>query len=134
MVSSFTSRLTWTAVTLKLPYWIQYGFKLLGKFLLHLHFLIDTIDTLKPALCTDHSFHMLQPLQCLYSLTKANKEWHSVALWEYFYLIHWILCYGENLENKRFSFNLKLVLLSHSSKMALFCCSSCIYLEVTLGW
>lgn len=76
--SSFTSRLTWTNATLKLPftgcstglsYWTN------SYSSLHLHFLIDIIDTLKCALCTAHSFYMLQPVQCLFRLTKATEEW-----------------------------------------------------------
>lgn len=111
-----TSRLTWTDVTLKLPYWIQYRFKrdsANSYSSLHLHFLAVGSDTLKCALCIGHSFHILQPVQCLYkyyscdfSLIKANEERHPISLWkEHKFLSHTLnsVSSNQNLEDKRFS-------------------------------
>lgn len=142
-----TSRFIWTDVTLKLPYWTQYGFKIYwanSYSSLHLHFLIVRSDTLKCVLCSDHSFHILQPVQCLYkyyscdfSPIKANEEWHPISLWKHHkFLSHTLnsLFSNQNLEDKRFFSTWNWHSLVIPPKWYHFAFFPADYLEVTSRW
>lgn len=141
-----TSRLTWTDVTLNLPYWIQYRFKRYsGNFYsLHLHFLAVGSNTLKCTLCIGHSFHILQPVQCLYkyyscdfSLIKANGEWHPISLWkEHKFLSHTLnsVSSNQNLEDKRFFSTWNWQSIGIPQKWHHFAFLPADYLEVTSEW